>query len=179
MFLLGGVASQMTFYLPIHIPAGTRIAGRIQAAVVSDTLPNVWQLMFGGGMGRWGGYSIAETIGVDTATSGPTTGDLADNAWDEAIASTANAYRALTIHPCHVPGSVAVSSAGSLSVDIGMGAAGSEVVLGQARVTLNTTEIVSELFTPEFIERDIAAGSRLAIRKNSTGDLSAALIGWR
>lgn len=170
--------SKIPFFLPIHIPTGTRIAGRIQGAVTVDVYDPSINLVFGGRPGSWGGYSIAETIGVDIATSGPSTGDLADNAWDEAIASTANSYRALTFHTC-VPPAVTAISATSVLVDIGVGGAGSEQVLGTWRVLTSSSEIITQWEGPPFIEVEIPAGSRLAIRKNGTTDLSAALIGWR
>jgi len=125
----------------------------------------------------WGGYSTADTIGVDTATSAPTTGDLADNAWDEAVASTVNAYRALTFHPCIIPSGT--STGGGSLVDIGVGGAGSEEVLGSFNATGTAAETITRFEGPPFIETDIPAGSRLAIRKNTTTDLSGALIGWR
>lgn len=175
---VGGAGVKLALYLPIYIPAGTRIAGRVQSAVVSDTYGPEVCLVYGGRPGTWGGYTIAETIGINTATSGPTTGDLADNAWDEAVASTANSYRALTFHPCSVPGSTS-ATAGSVSVDIGYGAGGSEQVVGAYRTQLTVNEQIPDFVGPNFVEKAIDAGSRLAIRKNGTADLSGALIGWR
>lgn len=175
---VGFIGAGVPTFLPIHIPAGTRIAARIQAAVVSDTYSPIVVLHYGGRPGMWSGYSIAETIGVDTATSGPTTGDLADNAWDETIASTANSYRALTCHICGPAGSTALLTAVPV-VDVGVGGAGSEQVLGSYVCRTSTAEVVSNVTGPPFLEVDIPAGSRLAIRKNVTSDLSAALIGWR
>lgn len=175
--LAGGATTARMFYLPIHIPAGTRIAGRIQAAITIDIFRPLVVLEFGGRPGTWGGYTVAETIGVDTATSAPTTGDLADTAWDEAVASTVNSYRAITFHPCMPPG--AAASGAVMTVDVGVGGAGSEQVLGTWWVSTDTSEIVQGIAGPVFVEKVIDAGSRLAIRKNSTADLSGALIGWR
>jgi hypothetical protein len=174
---VGGHQGGQWFFLPLHVPAGSRIAGRIQGAVTVDIYRPVVILLFGGRPGSWGGYAIAETIGIDTATSAPTTGDLADNAWDEAIASTANAYRALTLHPSILPSAGQNGSSLGL-IEIGVGGAGSEVALGGMLVGGNTIESIS--FSPfAIVEQSVAAGSRLAIRKNNTGDLSACLIGWR
>src|SRR3990167_591478 len=164
-------------FLPIHIPAGSRISMRIQAAVVSDTyVPNVNLLFADGRPGSWRGYSIADTIGVNTATSAPTTGDLTDNAWDQAVASTINPYRAITFHPCGFGTAMATAV---LLTDVGVGASGFEQVLGTWRPQTTNVEIIIDNTGPPFIEVDIPAGSRLAIRKNGTGDMSGALIGWR
>lgn len=175
--LAGSSTSARMFFLPIYIPAGTRIAGRIQAVITVDIFRPLVVLEFGGRPGTWGGYTIAETIGVDTATSAPTTGDLADNAWDEAVASTLNSYRAVTFHPCVAPG--AATSAQVTTVDVGVGGAGAEQVLGTWWVATDTNELIQGMAGPVFIEKNVDAGSRLAIRKNGTGDLSGALIGWR
>lgn len=175
---VGFLGAGVQTFLPIHIPAGTRIAARIQGAVVSDTYAPVVILHFADRPGMWSGYALAETIGVDTATSGPTTGDLTDNAWDEAIASTANAYRALTCHITGPAGSTTLQ-VGIQTVDVGVGGAGSEQLLGSYAVRTASTEIVTHITGSPFIEVAVPAGSRLAIRKNTTNDLSAALIGWR
>jgi hypothetical protein len=166
-----------TWFLPLYIPAGTEVRCRIQGAVTSDTYLIRPTLVYGGRAGAWGGYSIADTIGVDTATSGPTTGDLTDNAWDEAVASTAQAYRALTLHMC-LPPADTTAQAGIFTIDIGVGAAGVEQALGTFIARTTTSEGVERLEGPHMVEAEIPAGSRLAIRKNSTNDLSGALIGW-
>lgn len=164
-------------YLPIHIPAGTRVAARIQATVTVDVFAPVVVLCFADRLGSFRGYSIADTIGVNTATSLPTTGDLTDNAWDEAVASTAQDYRALSVHFA-LPDNAATG--GNFGVDIGVGAGGAEQVLGSWIVLVtSSSEIIQAVLGPPFIECDIPAGSRLAIRKNTTQDLSAHLIGWR
>jgi len=175
-FSVGNYGIGVPIYLPIHIPAGNRVAARIQATVASDTYAPLVVLCFADRLGSFKGYSIADTIGVDTATSLPTTGDLADSAWDEAIASTARDYRALSIHFALPDNAV---TGGNVSVDVGVGAGGSEQVLGSWALSVTgSTEIITLVLGPPFIECDIPAGSRLAIRKNTNNDLSAHLIGW-
>lgn len=173
---VGYLGSGVQTFLPIHIPAGTRIAARIQAAIASDTFAPIVVLYFADRPGMWAGYALAETIGVNTATSAPTTGDLTDNAWDEAVASTANPYRAVT---CHITGFGTVMTNGVQTVDVGVGGAASEQILGTYITRSTNAETLTHIIGPPFIEVAIPAGSRLAIRKNTTNDLSAALIGWR
>jgi hypothetical protein len=164
-------------FLPLYVPQGVEVRGRIQGAVVSDVYDPRIVLLYGGRAGAFGGYMIADTIGVNTATSGPTTGDLTDNAWDQAVASTTQMYRALTLHFCLPPADTSAGS-GIFTVDVGVGAAGVEQALGQWSVETSSSEYVDAFNGPDFIEVEIPAGSRLAVRKNSTNDLSAALIGW-
>lgn len=163
-------------YLPLHLPAGVRLAGRVQSAVVSKIYTPQVMLEYAVGRFAWGGYTVAEAIGLDMATSAPTTGDLADNAWDEAVASAANPYRALTMHLC---GSGVAMTNANIRVDAGVGAAGSEAVLGTWFCKTSSAEQVFALFSPRFVEVPTPAGARLALRKNNTADLSGHLIGWR
>lgn len=123
----------------------------------------------------WGGYQIADTIGVDTASSAPTTGDLTDNAFDQAIASTTRAYRALSFHVC---GTTTTLSGVDMTFDIAVGGAGAEQILGQWGCSSTTAEVINRISPAMFIEKNIPEGSRLSIRKNSTANMSGALIGW-
>ena len=175
---VGGWTTSSRTFLPLHVRAGERIAGRIQAAVASDVFDPQLLLCFADRMPGWGGYAEADTYTANTATSGPTTGDLADNAWDEAVASTTNPLRALTFHACMVPGDITLT-ADAITVDIGVGAAGSEQLLGTFKIATGTSETVAETMGPPFMEVEIPAGSRLALRKNDIVDLSGLIIGWR
>lgn len=163
------------FFLPLHIPEGTSVRGRVQAAVASDVYDPRIMLVYGGRAGMWGGYQIADTIGVNTATSAPTTGDLTDNAFDQAIASTTRAYRAVSFHVC---GQGTALSGVDMTYDIAVGGAGSEQVIGQWGSSSTTAEVINRISPAMFIERAIPEGSRLSVRKNGTADMSGALIGW-
>lgn len=175
---VGFHATGIGTFLPIHISAGTRVAGRIQAAVTADIFTPLVVFHYADRPGMWVGYAVAETIGVNTATSGPTTGDLTDNDWDEAVASTANSYRALTCHITGPAGSVALGTI-TTTVAVAVGGAGSEQILGTYVARTTTAELVPFVVGPPFIEVAVPAGSRLSIRKSTTTDMSAALIGWR
>lgn len=163
------------FFIPLHIPAGTSVRGRVQALIASDVYDPRIMLVYGGRAGLWGGYQIADTIGVNTATSQPTTGDLTDNAFDQAIASTTRAYRALSLHLC---GTTTSLSGADLTFDVAVGGAGNEQIIGQWECSTTTAEIVNRISPTMFFEKSIPEGSRLSIRKNSTANMSGALIGW-
>lgn len=174
----GGWGIDMPLFVPLHVRSGERLAARIQSAVVSKTFAPRIVLCFADRSPGWGGYSEADTYTANTATSGPTTGLLTDNAWDEAVASTTNPIRALTVHLCQPPADTTLQ-ASTFTVDAGWGAAGSEVSLGTASAVTSSAEAVQGHMAPLFIEAEIPAGSRLALRKNSVNDLSGLLIGWR
>jgi hypothetical protein len=164
------------WWLPLHIPQGTLVRGRIQAAVASDVYdPRIWALR-ADGFGEFNGWSIADTIGANTATSGPTVGDLSDNAYEQVIASTARDYKAFTMHFCITPSTTA--STADFAVDLGVGAGGSEQIVGTWGCSTSTAEAVNRIGQIPFIYRPVPAGSRLAIRKNGTANLSALVIGW-
>lgn len=170
---------EQAVFIPLHVRAGERLAARIQGAVVSDTfIPRIIHC-FADRMPGWGGYSAADTYTANTATSAPTTGDLADNAWDEAVASTTNPIKGLTVHPCGTPGDTSWGNTAGIIVDVGVGGAGSEVLIGSVLVSVNSNENIYGIISAPFIEAEIATGSRLALRKNSTEDLSGLVIGWR
>lgn len=173
---VGGAQANTFVFIPLYIPQGIRLSARIQALITLDTYVPRVILEFCDGRFAWGGFSIGEAIGLDLATSAPTTGDLTDNAWDEAIASTANPYRALTLHM----GSFGTGMTNAnIVVDIGVGGAGAEQALGSWHAQTSSNEQTFCVIGPRFVAQPIAAGSRLAIRKNSTADLTAHLIGWR
>jgi hypothetical protein len=173
---LGG-AADLALDLPLHIPSGIRIAGRIQGAVASETWAPRISTWEAARPPLWEGFAFGDAIGIDTAVSGPSTGDLTDNAWDEAIASTARAYRGLSFFPCTVPGDTTMAG-GAIRMQFGMGGAGAEVVLGETRAFTTSGELVHHGPPAGFVAVNVPAGSRLAIRKNTTNDCSGALVGW-
>lgn len=173
---VGGAAANLFTYLPLHIPAGTRLSGRIQGVVTVDIYTPRVILEFARGRFGWGGYSVATALGLNAATSAPTTADLADNAFDQVIASTAAPYRALTVH-LGVNVNAAVNT--SATVDVAIGGAAAEVVLGTWVYQVLSTEILTAMAGPIFVECDVPTGTRISLRKNATTDLTGHVIGWR
>lgn len=174
---LGHLGLRVIEYFPLFVRSGERVAGRIQAAVVSDTVGLIFVMNYAPRPPFWAGFAGCDSIGVDTATSGPVTGDLTDSAWDEAIASTARAYKALTFHAC-LPPADTTSQGATIRVEVGIGGSGAEQILGEWLAETVTTETVLSVLGPPFIAVPIPAGSRLAIRKTTNDDLSGHLLGW-
>lgn len=175
-YALGGHMSNTRFTLPIHIPAGSRIAGKLRAEVVSDTFVPAFTLFFGGQMPGWGGYTSADAIGADTANSRGTPISNTAGTYTELSASITNALRGISASFGLVD---ATSSAGTQTVDVAVGAAGSEVIIGSWTVNTTATEELIVLDGPSWLEVPIAAGSRIAVKKDNTMDLSCVVHGWR
>lgn len=173
---VGGHSIQPLTYLPIHIPVGSRVAAKLRAEQVSDVYDLLLTLMFGGQMPGWGGYAECDAIGADTANSRGTPISNTAGTWTELVASTTNPLRAFSASY----GIVDASMSGAFhTVDIGVGAGGSEVILGTWRVLTASTEQISRIVGPPFLEVPIPAGSRIAAKKDTTEDLSVVVHGWR
>lgn len=165
-----------TFLLPISVPSGSRIAARLQSAVASNaasvrirplSMPPVTIATM-----------AIDTIGANTANShgvGVTLpGTLnTKGAWTEITSSTPADYIALEIG---VQGNGGITfSTGSVSVDIAVGASGSEVVVASDVIlTTGTSESLAILspVDPMFYV-NIPAGSRISVRySRSASNLS-------
>lgn len=163
-------------FLPIHIPAGHRLSAKVQAEQVSDTYSLRCEAYFGSHIPDWGGYSICETLGADLANSRGTVISNSAGTWTEITASTANPLRAFNITGGLVD---STSTAVTHIVDVGVGAAGSEVIYGTWQISTSINEAVFNFIGPAFLEMPIPAGSRIAVKKSTTSDLSVAVHGWR
>jgi hypothetical protein len=153
-------------FIPIAVPAGSRLSARYQATNTAGT-------QYVNLTGQIGGpsYSNVDTYGATTADSGGIVIDPGGTAntkgaWVELTSSTARRHRALI---------VGVSSRGNVDlssnewlVDIATGAASSETVR-IANVHLRS-DVQGDSMGPQLIgpiDVDIAASSRLAVRASS------------
>lgn len=130
---LGFANSVRAIYLPLYVPAGTRVSARIQSVVVSETLV-VWCMLVGGG-----GYGPplvgrqAVTYGANTGTSGGVAMTVpgaanTKGAWTQITASTTAPIRWLLACVMGPAGDNNITNQEGL-VDIGVGGAGAEVVV--------------------------------------------------
>lgn len=155
-----------SFFLPILIPAGSRISARAQNA--SATQPNSGVITLQPSH-VWPVSGRATDYGSVTASSGGTampSGTLAANtksAWQELVSSTT--YPIRYVLPM-IGGPNASSWSGSVGtslVDIGVGASGSEtVVVPNLSVSLSSSEIIFVGQSGAWL--DIPVGSRIAAR---------------
>ena len=168
---IGGAATNINIYVPFQIPSGTRIAARVQSAATSRTFrcdPFLYDI---------GDYSTAPTsvdvMTTDTATSKGIEFSGASGSWTLAIASTSRAYRGV----CLVPSVHDALSANILNttLDVGVGASGSEVSFGTYRLDWLNSETVRTQFPPFVLfgrGSVIPAGSRLSVKHNIAADPS-------
>ncbi len=157
--------------IPLTVPAGTRVSARLQSVVAGSDIAIVTHLYStGGGGGR------ATTYGADTTTSSgtllplPTTNDT-PGAWGGITPATTAAARWLIPHFGGPPGDTTMALRWYL-VDIGVGAAGSEVVkIASISVMGNATEAMLSNAIPFPV--DITKGTRLAARMQADNVTSA------
>jgi len=154
--------------LPLPIAAGQRVAWRLQAGRAGGTMEAQFWL---------GALPFTPTtpigMGIDTATSDgvslaqPATSDGATwGAWTEITASSAARFVALH-HACSLDGIINMG-ARNFQVDIGVGAAGAEVSIGQIITYRTATNELIYGATPKLLPCDIPAGSRISARFTRT-----------
>lgn len=162
------------FHLPVQIPAGVRIAARCQALGASSGALHVNCSLLAQGLLPSSPLSRVTTYGADTSDSGGVSVDPGGSAntkgaWSQLAASTRPA--GLLVVAFGNQANIA-RSAGNFMVDIGVGAAGAEVVVipnlalkasaSGAGVTIALEPLV---FPP--LPVAVPAGARLAARAQS------------
>lgn len=156
--------------LPMPIPAGTRIACRIQANGSSKVL-DVVLATIGSSFSELPIFSRATAYGDDTSDSGGTQIDPGGSAntkgsWSQLTASTTNPIRWLWIMVSLKANSVPATA--SFSFDIGIGAGGSEQII-IPDITLNSHDATDTLVPGTILlPVSIPSGTRLAARAQST-----------
>lgn len=132
--------------VPLRIPAGVRVAGRVQAAVSSDGVAFSTTPRSGAGFTGTGSYQTATTYGADTATSrgvAVTASASANNTfgdWAVIAATTSAPIRAMILG---VQGNADTELVGTWRLEVGFGAAGTEVAVATVATTVNSSEYMS------------------------------------
>lgn len=170
-----GYAAREHIWLPLRIPAGTRVAAKLRAELVSDTFDAQVCFLYNSQPPAWGGYAACETFGASTANSRGTAISNTAGTYTEITASTTNPLRAFNI-TCGLVDATADNTIHT--VDIAVGVAGSEVIIGTWMWETAGEQLIPRL-GPPFLEVPIPTGSRIAVKKNTTTDLSVCVHGWR
>lgn len=166
---LGATFSHQPIFVPIYIPAGSRISARIQSTTGSATFSMIVTLVQGGDV-MPGSEGICVTYGAASGDSGGTSIDPGGSANTKGSYSQITASTTRPIHWLIVAiggqGNAARTSAGWL-MDIAIGGGGSEQVI-VPNIPLSSHGNTDEMF-PQFIELPVCipAGSRLAVRAQS------------
>jgi hypothetical protein len=162
----------LSFQVPFKIPAGTRLAARVQSLVASKA--GAVRLA----VSNSGDYATAPTsvdvIGTNSADS--TAVALTGNTtYAQVIASTSQQYRAISVVP-----SMATASAGSanLIMTVAVGASGSETDFATVPFRRVSTENIATTAPHlSLFARNIPAGSRLAVKGDTGNGIQCTLIG--
>lgn len=168
----GNYSAHLLQYWPVHIPAGTRIAGRYQASAIGAGSLRMMGWGFQGGGGGPLGFREAIDHGAVPASSRGTTVDPGTTAntkggWTEIAASVSDDLAAIAVG-VGSNGDTSLAAFEEWMLDIGVGAGGSEVV------KLPNLEFVGGLGIdrpiPVFVgpfPMKIPAGSRIAANAQS------------
>jgi hypothetical protein len=157
-------------YLPVAIPAGSRIAARFQITGANITR-DCAVVLFKGGFQTLSAYQRIEACGIDLTNSkgtviDPGATEHTKGAWTQLIAATAFAYKALLVSIGH--NNNITRSTYQWFLDIAIGGSGAEKILLPDVVL--TAAIVMDNPLPQKIGPlpiSIPAGSRLAARAQS------------
>ncbi len=168
--------------IPLTLPIGTRISGRIQSNRLNATV-NVQIKLFAGT--TYGFPQSVDILGADTSTSRATI--VANTAtWTEVVASTVKDYQSLIICPAY---STATMTAGANVVRLGIGSAGAETEIGIAPIIATAQEATSSSQTGSALTiaggattitniytTRVAAGSRLSLYVDASGGQAGGFI---
>ena len=181
----GGLDAPSQFTIPIYIPAGSTVAARSQSVITVATVEVGVSLSGGTPSDRpFPPQGLIVTYGVTTSASqGVVQNDSAgEGAWAEIIGSTTHPHRGVAVG---IQGSgETVSSNGGWSIDVAIGAGGSEVAILEDLFfrTQSNEKILGMWPGLWFVERPIPEGSRLSARidgvTNQQKDYDIALYGW-
>ncbi len=169
---VGFLSDRYTYLVPFYVPAGTRVATRIQSVQASKVVSV--------GLDVWGGDPDSSlttcnkitTYGSDTATSRGAI--LAPNA----SANVKGSYvqlTAATTAPIHgaivsIQGTTALfAGARDFTVDVATGAAASEVVvIADVPTHVFSSDVFTHVYAYLPVSLDIPVGSRIAARVSSS-----------
>lgn len=172
--VIDGQRPGLYFFLPVKIASGSRISARVQSLFPTQQVQiTIFAYNFGASSFL---TTSSDVIGTNTATSkGTQLG--ASNAWTEIISSTTKDYSALTLIPSLA--STNIVSNINASMEIGIGASGSEVVIGKIEFFVITNEFIAMRINQfNLIGREIPAGTRIAVRQSSSlTDIYACVVG--
>jgi len=157
------------FVFPVSVPAGSRVAVRLQSVVAS----RVASVDIGIALTGLGAPSTLDAIGADTAASRGTNLPTADT-YVELTASTSQAYRAIVMAPI---GATATAPLHLSVFTLAKGPSGSETELGKCTVRHVIQEICTYTSSqfPFIYYGKVPAGTRLAV-KDSIGSVARDVI---
>lgn len=172
------VLLEMFAWFPVNIPAGTRLSGRIQASVSSDTV-DVGIYLLGGG--RWGGATYDAIDDIGAKTSGASNGtQLESDGIVELVASSAHDYKALGVMFDLGVGGDFGGDNRLVEIFVGAGAAEKSVISNlwfRSGGSENVSRATYRGFIPMAV--DIPAGTRISAQGIGNRDCGIVVYGFR
>lgn len=177
---IGSTITNNGFFIPVRIPSGTRVAARV-SFVRTATAASIYVAQaflhsaFASQL-----PTTCDVLGNNPSSATGTAMSGASGTWVQITASTAKDYQCLW--PAHSL-TTGTNLGEAVTFSVGIGASGSEVVLGQFATQCNQAQKSCNQFIgsgPFPVTGPIPAGSRIAVRHNITstpGNHSFALIG--
>jgi hypothetical protein len=152
--------------IPMTLPDSTRIAARAQSSHATTSSVDVTLTLLSAPFTQYEPVSVWDTYGADTAASNGVDLTVA-NTWTEISASTNNSARWMLVFLAH---NGTLSELYTTVISIGIGAAGSEIVLFNYTAKLVNSGS-SDGFTPKVISLPcvIPASTRVAAKASVLG----------
>jgi hypothetical protein len=168
--------------IPVTIPIGSRISGRVQSLRINQTV-NVQIKLYSGS--TYGFPQTVDILGTDASNSRATIVSTAST-WTEVVASTSKDYQSLILCPSNISGT---STVGNVTVRLGVGAAAAETEIAISPMHVLATESISTpptgsavaiaggatTITNIYTQR-VAAGSRLSLWVSANGGQAGGFI---
>lgn len=174
--LLGGHAGLKTWFFPVYIPAGTRIAAQAAGARLSTACSiQVQCVNFPGGPPFKVGSKVT-TYGIGTVPNGTSItpgASGAEGSYTQITASTSEAHFAII--PSFQVAADTTTNLRYLSIDVGVGAATEETALENWLAFTTANEEMGSIAWPAW--KDIPASTRLAMRVSNSGTNDGAYNG--
>jgi hypothetical protein len=163
-----GAAGGTLIEFPYKIPSGTRIAARMQSVVTGFETCTVRAVAIDAGDYATAPTSI-DVTGSNVATSSGINFAGASNTWVEGISSTTRPYRAVGLVLSAHNNALANVTNGAFQV--GTGAAGQEVNIGETRYNYSASEVGTTVQPYSVLfGHNIPSGSRISVRHTITAN---------
>lgn len=163
-------------FIPVRVPKGSRISARCS----SGSAVRVFLQGYNGAPGRMEGFSQVQALGVSSNRGVSVNAGAAANtkgAWAEITSSTADFIKALCVQIDENANTILTT--GQFQIDIGIGAAGSEVIIiPDIPAAAHSTDDFIAPFHSQFYAIEIPPGTRIAARcQSSITDATDRVIG--
>lgn len=155
---------------PLYIPAGSRLAAQAAGQRLSTAF-RVAVILYGGcGNPAWRVGGSVTTYGIGTVPIGATVvpgASAAEGAWAQIVAATTFDHFAFV--PSFQPGTDTTLNLRQFAVDLGIGAATEEQIIGDYQFAGDDTEAFGGPYDSFPCFADVPSGTRLVMRASNSG----------